>query len=70
MQPTIIQDKEGKQTAVLIPMDDWLKIKSIYPDIEDITDTLSNWQKDIVEERLEKLKNDPSRTRSIEDFFD
>lgn len=46
-----IQDNKGQTTAVLIPIKDWKRIKSKYPEIDEEAE-LPQWQKDMIDERL------------------
>ena len=51
-----IHDNNGNTTGVFIPIDDWQTLKEKYSDlqIEEIQNNtdLSNWQKQIIDDRL------------------
>ena len=70
MNPQVIQDSKGKNTGVFIPIEDWNLIESTYPDINNLSKELPEWQKDIINARLESIANDPSRLKPIENLFE
>ena len=61
-----IQDVNGATTAVVIPIDEWNKITEKYIDLEE----LPQWQKNILDQRLEMYQNYPERVMPIEQFFE
>ncbi|NGF54903.1 addiction module component CHP02574 family protein [Parapusillimonas sp. SGNA-6] len=69
MKPQVIQDHNGKPTGVFIPIEDWNNIKKKYPDFDQIGDELPQWQKDIIDLRLNDLDN-PEKIKSIENLFE
>jgi Putative addiction module component len=69
MRLQIIQDSSGKEAGVFIPMDDWNKIKYNYPGIDSIGDELPQWQKDLIDERLQIIASNPERLKPFEDLF-
>ena len=56
MSVQYISDSTGQTTGVFIPIKEWNELKEKYQviDIEDKT-TLHQWQKDIIDERLERI---------------
>ena len=70
MKPQIIQDHIGLPLGVFIPMKDWEVIKSQYPDIEEISNDIPEWQKEIINERLEIIAKNPERIKPIQGLFD
>jgi hypothetical protein len=70
MNPQVIQDSNGKNAGVFIPMEDWNLIESTYPDVNNLSKELPQWQKDIIDERLAAIAKDPQRLKPIEKFFD
>jgi Putative addiction module component len=70
MKPQIIKDSEGKNTGVFIPFDEWTKIKNNYPDIENIDTNIPEWQKEIIDSRLEDIAKNPSSLRPISELID
>ena len=63
MKVQVVQDDQGKDTGVFIPMNEWLLIKDNYPDIEDIDDDIPQWEKDLIDQRLEAIRKNPKRVR-------
>jgi hypothetical protein len=70
MNPQIIQDSNGKNLGVFIPMEDWNLIESTYPDINNLNIELPQWQKDIIDTRLDAIAKDPQRLKPIENLFE
>lgn len=69
MKPQFIQDADGNNTGVFIPIKDWALIESIYPDIKNLETELPQWQKDIIDERLDAIAKNPQRLKPIEFLF-
>ena len=69
MNPQIIQDNDGNNTGVFITMKDWNFIESIYPDINNLKTELPEWQKEIIDERLDIIAKNPQRLKPIESLF-
>lgn len=61
-----IQDFTGATTAVIIPIDDWNRITEKYSDVEE----LPQWQKNMIDQRLESYKKNPEKAMPIEQFFE
>jgi putative addiction module component (TIGR02574 family) len=61
-----IQDNTGNTTAVIVPIDDWNKITERYSDVEE----LPQWQKNMINQRLESYKKNPEKAMPIEQFFE
>ncbi|EKB49334.1 hypothetical protein B879_02089 [Cecembia lonarensis LW9] len=57
----MIQDSNGEDMGVFIPIKDWLAIKNLYPDIEEISKDLPKWEKDLIDRRLEEISQNPER---------
>jgi len=70
MRTQIIQDHNGLPTGVFIPIEDWENIKMKYPDIDKINQDIPQWQKDILDKRLDDYKNNPDNFKPIEELFD
>lgn len=70
MTPQVIQDSNGKNAGVFIPMEDWNLIKSTYPDINNLRKEMPQWQKDIIDTRLDAIAKDPQRLKPIENLFE
>ena len=70
MSVQYISDKKGQVTAVQVPIKEWEMIKSKYPDVDNIDDQTPQWHKDLIDARLEALKNKPNDIHPIETLFD
>lgn len=64
MKTQIIQDHNGLPAGVFIPIEDWENLKKNYPNIEKIVDDLPQWQKEILDTRLNDLGN-PAKIKPI-----
>lgn len=60
-----IQDANGATTAVIVPIEEWNKITEKFSNVEELPD----WQKKIIDHRLELYRKHPERAIPIEDFF-
>lgn len=63
MKLQIIQDSQGKSAGVFIPMEDWALMKIQYPDIENINEDLAQWEKDLIDSRLNTISENPERIK-------
>lgn len=70
MKLQVLQDSLGNQTGVYVPMEDWTLIKTNYPDIESIDQDLLQWEKDLIDSRLEAIAKNPKRLRPISELFE
>jgi len=70
MRTQIIQDHNGLPTGVFIPIEDWENIKMKYPDIDKNNEELPQWQKDLLDKRLDDYKNNPDKFKPIDELFD
>lgn len=66
MRTQIIQDHNGLPTGVFIPIEDWENIKKSYPNIENLEQDLPQWEKDLIDSRLEAIAKNPERLKPIE----
>lgn len=64
MRLQVIQDGKGKSTGVFIPMEDWTLIKNQYPDIENADTDLPQWEKELIDARLDAIAKNPERLKS------
>ena len=58
-------DANGNPIGVFIPINDWNRISEQYPGIADD----SEWEKRLIDERLNFIKNHPDQLILIEDFI-
>ncbi len=61
-----VSNEKGKVTAVQLPIKEWERIKKQYPDIENIDAELPDWQKSLLDERLDAIAKDRHKVRPIE----
>jgi hypothetical protein len=69
MKLQIIHDAKGNNAGVFIPIEDWNRIKSQYPDIEHADFDLNEYEKDLIDLRLEAIEKNPQRLKSGEELF-
>ncbi len=64
-----IHDNKGNTTGVFIPIEEWQSLKSKYSDLQkeeaENLSQLSDWQKQIIDERLNDYYNNKDK---VEDF--
>lgn len=70
MKLQVLHDNFGNQTGVYVPMEDWMLIKNNYPDIETIDQDLPQWEKDIINDRLNAIQISQHRLRPINELFE
>ena len=61
-----IQDFNGATTAVIIPIEEWNKITEKYSGLEE----LPQWQKNMIDQRLEHYQKHPDQVLPIEQFLE
>jgi hypothetical protein len=70
MKLQVLQDNLGNEMGVYMPMEDWTLIKNNYPDIESVGNDLPQWEKDLIDNRLNTIKVNPKRLRPINELFE
>jgi hypothetical protein len=70
MKLQVLHDNFGNQTGVYVSMEDWTLIKNNYPDIETLEQELPQWEKDLIDERLEAIAKNPERLQPIESLLE
>lgn len=65
MTPQYTYDSSGNPLGVFIPINDWNRITETHPDIEDVP----QWEKDLIDQRLDFIKKHPEQLIPIEDFI-
>ena len=70
MSLQIIQDGNGKPAGVFIPIEDWTLIKSSYPDIDNLSSDIPDWQKQLIDKRLAKISINKNNIKSIDGLFE
>ncbi|NOR87008.1 MAG: addiction module component CHP02574 family protein [Bacteroidales bacterium] len=64
-----LHDISGNTTGVFIPIKAWNKLKEKYHDIEENAE-LYQWQKDIIDNRLEKIAKGNEKFQDFETAID
>ncbi|REG91166.1 addiction module protein [Flavobacterium aquicola] len=70
MKLQVLHDSDGNNSGVYIPAQEWDLIKKQYPDIEEITDDIPDWQKEILSSRIEAISKNPEKVKPIKGLFD
>lgn len=70
MKTQKIQDDKGRITGVFIPIKEWNKIKARYPEIDLFDEDIPQWEKDLIDQRLERIANNPDSLIPIEQLFE
>jgi hypothetical protein len=74
MSLQFIHDNKGNTTGVFIPIDDWQSLKSKYLDLqkEEVLnfDSLAQWQKSIVDQRLSDYYKTDNSTVDFDQTID
>lgn len=70
MSLNYVSDNSGEPIAVQIPIEDWKRIKNKYPDIDEMDNDLPEWQKEVIDERMEAIRKNPASVRPIEELLD
>ncbi len=69
MRLQVVQDGQGKNTGIFIPIEDWALIKTNYPDIDDLDRSIPEWQKQLLDHRLEVIAKNTSSIKPIKELF-
>ncbi len=67
-----ISDNFGNKTAVVIPISDWNKLTKKYVELEsnEVSNDIPQWQKDILDKRLQDYLNNPEDVMDFDSFCD
>ncbi len=65
----LVTNNMGEAVAIQIPIEEWRKIKSKYPDIDVTEDDLPFWQKEMLNDRIAAIEKNPERLNSLEELF-
>ena len=66
----VIKDQRGVTTGVFIPIQIWENLIFHYPEIETFNIDIPEWEKDLINARLDMVQNHPERLRPIEMLFE
>jgi len=64
-----LSDENGHVVAVQLPIDEWEELKRKYPDLEASNYNLPDWQKQLIDARLQFINEDPSRILPIDSLI-
>ena len=65
MRLQYLQDTNGNTTAVVVPIEEWHRLTEKNGSIEE----LPQWQKTIIDQRLDSIKNHPDELVPLESFI-
>ena len=61
MSLQFISDSTGKTTGVFIPINEWNELKDKFKGIEQEESTISDWHKDILNQRIADYRKNPNQ---------
>jgi hypothetical protein len=64
-----LSNEKGQIVAVQVPIKEWELLKSKYPDLNDADIALPDWQKELIDNRLNAIKENPGRVFSIDSLI-
>jgi len=70
MSLSYVSDFNGNTIAVKIPIEEWNLLKKQYPGVEVIQEGLPQWQKDMLDKRLQAIADNPSILRPVEELYE
>lgn len=70
MSLQVLHDSNGNNAGIYISPQQWSLIKQQYPDIEEISNEIPEWQKELLTSRLEAIAKNPERVKPIKGLFD
>ncbi len=70
MKLQVLQDSNGNDSCVFIPIEDRILIKNKYPNIETLQEEIPQWQKDIVNSRLADYLQNPNDVKDFDELLD
>ncbi len=65
MTPQFTYDNKGNAVGVFLPIEDWNQLKNNLP----TDDELPQWQRDILDQRMMLIKQNPGSVMPLEDFI-
>ncbi len=65
-----ISDSKGQTTGVFIPINEWNDLKNKYKNIEQEEVNIPEWHKDLVRQRLDEYKKNPSSAMDFDSAMD
>ena len=65
----ILNDQQGTPMGVFIPIKSWNNLIFQYPEIEALDADLPQWEKDLIDKRLDMVQRNPERLKPVEMLF-
>ncbi len=59
MSLQFLSDESGHVVAVQVPIEEWEQLKRKYPDLEAPVYTLTDWQEQLIDTRLQAISENP-----------
>lgn len=69
MSVQYLSDTKGQITAVQVPIEEWKVLKNKYPDIDSVDMSLPEWQMELLDIRLNAIKENPERLLPIDSLL-
>jgi hypothetical protein len=64
-----LSDETGHVIAVQVPIEEWEQLKRKYPDLDTADTALPDWQKELIDSRLNAIKDNPERILPIDSLL-
>lgn len=64
-----LSNENGQVTAVQLPIEEWEKLKIMYPNIDTVDFSLPEWHKEILDKRLRAIAKDSTRIKPISELM-
>ena len=65
-----LSNEKGQITAVQVPIEEWEMLRSKYPDLNAVDTDLPDWQKELIDTRLNAIKENPDRILPIDSLIE
>jgi hypothetical protein len=70
MSVQYLSNEKGRVTAVQLSIEEWEMIKVKYPDIDHLDAKLPEWQKQLLDDRLDAIEKNPELIRPMSELLD
>jgi hypothetical protein len=64
-----LSNKKGQIIAVRVPIKEWELLRRKYPDLDPADIDLPDWQKELIDARLNAIKENPKRILAIDSLI-
>jgi len=65
-----LSDESGHVVAVQLPIEEWEQLKNKYPDLEAPAYSIPDWQKQLIDDRLEMISQNPDSISPIDSLIE